>query len=237
MVELANLDIVPRYNGPEGSGNGGVSCGLLAQRLGHDATVQVTLRKPPPLATMLRLEQDEHHVRAFDGTELIAEAELVPAASLHPVAAVEFGAAVVAAGRYDGFAEHPFPTCFVCGTERPDGLALFAGAVDPADRSRVAAPWYVPSSSGLPDTVLVWAALDCPGGWAIDLVGREAVLGRMTARVFDAPAVDEHCVVVAECDEWQGRKAFSRSSVYGADGRLIGTAAQVWIELAGRIGP
>lgn len=237
MVELANLEICPRYNGPQGSGNGGITAGLLAQRLAHHGAVQVTLRLPPPLATMLRLEQDGRHVRAFAGTDLVAEAEVVSgaptaASPIDPVPPVSFPAAVAAAARYDGFGAHPFPTCFVCGTDRPDGLALFAGAVDPSDRANVAAPWFVPSSSGLSDPVLVWAALDCPGGWAIDLVGRHAVLGRMTAQVFDRAQVDEHCVVVAQCDGWQGRKAFSRSSLYGADGRLIGAAAQVWIELA-----
>ncbi|MDQ1733329.1 MAG: hypothetical protein QOK10_3488 [Pseudonocardiales bacterium] len=263
MTELANLQIDRRYNGPADSANGGVTCGLLARRLQSAAPVRVILRKPPPLDRLLRLEQDDRHLRAFDGTELVAEArrtdtgltdtgltnsELTNSeltntevantgltnsevAGIQPVPPVDYPTAVAAAGRYDGLQSHPFPSCFVCGTERPDGLAVYAGAVDPGDASLVAAPLHVPSTSGLAGSVLVWAALDCPGGWSIGLVGRQAVLGSMTAQVFDSMLVDEHCVVVARCDGWDGRKAFARSSLYGADGRLIGAASHIWIEL------
>jgi hypothetical protein len=53
----------------------------------------------------------------------------------------------------------------------------------------------------------------------------------MTAEVLDVAGDDEQCVIVAECDGWDGRKAFSRVTLYGADRRMIGTAAQVWVEL------
>jgi hypothetical protein len=209
-----------------------VTGGQLARRLLVTEPVQVTLRRPPPVGRPMQLQSDGRQLNLFDGTEHVADAAVVPEAELPPVPAVDRTRSVVAAGRFPGLTDHPFPACFVCGTARTDGLELWAGPVDPSEPRLVAAPFTVPSGHGLPDHVLVWAALDCPGGWSIGLPGRPAVLGRMTAAVYSAPRPDEHCVVVARCDRWEGRKAFSRSSVYGADGRLIGAASQTWIELA-----
>ena len=228
---MTSLRIPARFNGPVGSGNGGVTCGELASLLPSGAVVQVTLRLPPPLETDLRIVQDGAIVQALDGDQLVAEAVAVPD-RLEPVPGVDFETAADAATRYDGFVSHPFTTCFVCGTERPDndGLALYAEAIVPGEPTRVATG-FVPRDDVDTDPTLVWAALDCPGGWSIGLVGRRAVLGRMTARVDDVPAIGEQCVVTAECDGWDGRKAYSRSSAYGQDGRLLGTAKATWIEL------
>jgi hypothetical protein len=157
---------------------------------------------------------------------------LVVEQQIEAVSGVDFRSAAEAATRFDGYTEHPFPTCFGCGLERPqhDGLALYAGKVDGRESARVATP-FVPREGTGPDRVLIWAALDCPGGWSIGLLGRRAVLGQMTARIHDVARLGEHCVVVAECDRWEGRKAFSRSTVYGADERVLGVAAATWIEL------
>ncbi len=50
---------------------------------------------------------------------------------------------------------------------------------------RTACTWHpakdLTGSDGLVDPVFLWAALDCPSGWAIDLEGRPSVLGQMSA--------------------------------------------------------
>ncbi|MGX7677593.1 hypothetical protein ACSMXN_01705 [Jatrophihabitans sp. DSM 45814] len=240
MIELANLEIPARFNGPPDSGNGGVTAGLIAARFGFASRppaalpVTVTLRLPPPLDVPLRVEQSETALRAFRGTDLVADAMVAATGEpeLIPVAAVDLATAVDAMSRYDGYRAHPFPTCFVCGTDRvpQDGLAIWAGAVVPGEPSLVAAP-FTPDETELDAVALVWAALDCPGGWSIGLTGRRAVLGRMTAQVLRVPNDGEPCVVVAQCDGWQARKASTRVSLYGGDGELLGVAAQTWIEL------
>ncbi|MEV4259581.1 hypothetical protein AB0J52_41025, partial [Spirillospora sp. NPDC049652] len=53
----------------------------------------------------------------------------------------------------------------------------------------------------------------------------------MTARVHDLPEAGEPCVAVGVARSRQGRKMFAGSAVYGADGRLIGRAEQIWIEV------
>jgi hypothetical protein len=75
----------------------------------------------------------------------------------------------------------------------------------------------------------VWAALDCPGGWSADLVGRPMVLGRMTAAVDVRPAPGEPCVVVGRWLGEDGRKTFTASSAYDGEGRVLGRAQATWI--------
>jgi hypothetical protein len=226
---MSGLTVPARFNGPAESANGGIMAGLLAQLVDTDGPVRVTLRRPPPLDTELRVQQVDSRLRALHGDDLIAEAETDPI-EITLVPAVDFETAAEAATRFEGFTEHPFPTCVGCGTERTDGLACYAGPLDPAVPTQLATPFV--ARADLPrDPSLVWAALDCAGGWAIGLAGRRAVLGRMTAQVHAVPELGERCVIVAQGDGWDGRKAFSRSTGYGEDGRLLGLAQATWIEL------
>jgi len=60
-----------RYRGPEESGNGGYTCGIVAALLDGDA--EVTLRVPPPLERPLRVDRGQGEVRVLDGETLVAE--------------------------------------------------------------------------------------------------------------------------------------------------------------------
>lgn len=168
---------------------------------------------------------------------MIASARVTDSDAINPVPPVTVEQARAAMADFEGTGEHPFATCFVCGSRRParDGLEVFAG---PVAAGRTAAVFVAKESHRPPDfparNVLTWAALDCPGGWAIGIVERPAVLGRITATVSGSPDAGELCVVVGELDRWEGRKAFSRTTLYGADGRELGRAAATWIELSGR---
>jgi hypothetical protein len=74
-----------------------------------------------------------------------------------------------------------------------------------------------------------WAALDCVGGWAGDLTERLMVLGRMTTRIDTLPVIGEEHVVVGAGRRREGRKTFTASTLYDADGRVVATAEHVWI--------
>ena len=204
-----------RYNGPPGSANGGVASGLLAEHVDAPA-VEVTLRRPPPLDPDLRVDDG----RAYDGDLLIATA-VASTVDVAPPAAVTADMAAAAATRYAGLQAHPFPTCFVCGTARDDGLGLRPGSVGDAV---VAAVW-TPAAT---DRFLVWAALDCPGGWAADIPGRPLVLGRMTLERVAAPTVGQPHVVMGQVLGTDGRKTFSTTALYDAEGNLLARAAQTW---------
>ena len=208
--------IDPRFNGPAGSANGGYTCGLLAEQVGEPA--EITLRAPPPLGKPLRFDG----ARLWDGDVLVAEAARSES-ELAPPPPVAFDAAAAASGRYPGFTDHAYPTCFVCGPARTDGLGLYTAAVDD---ELAAAPW-VPTETA---RVLVWAALDCPGAIAVGWTGRgDWLLGRMAGRVDGVPRVAERCVVTARPLGRDGRKGYAATAVYGDDGRLLGVARQTWI--------
>jgi hypothetical protein len=219
-----------RFNGPPGSGNGGYSAGLVAAALPASArgTAEVTLRMPPPLDTPLRATPADGGVAVHtsDGT-LVASATPAAEPLGHPVPAVSLSEARAAASAYEGFVAHPFPTCFVCGPARSadDGLRIFPGRLP---GGRTAAPWRVPADV---DAVMVWAALDCPGGWAAQGPGRPCVLGRIAAVVEAVPAGGSECVVVGALTGVEGRKALVQTALYAPSGDLLAHARATWIAL------
>ncbi len=217
-----------RYNGPADTGNGGYSAGLLATQLsGASAGVEVTLRRPPPLGTELTLRDLDGGLAAFHGDDLIATARPAPLDPGEVVAAVPFGQAAEVSPSYRGFVAHPFPGCFVCGPDRVpgDGLRLFPGLL--AD-GRTATPFVAPADV---DPVLVWAALDCPGGWAVPMQARPYVLGRMTASVRATPTPGERCVVMGQMTREAGRKADVRTTLYSGTGAVLAQARATWIAI------
>ncbi len=221
--------IEARFNGPPGTGNGGYSAGLVASYVMGGGGTEVTLRRPPPLDTDLavRVDEDGHGVRVFDGADLVAEARASAIGPDEIVPPVSWADAVEASRSYSGFTAHPFPTCFVCGPDRAvgDGLRIFPGRLD---GTRTAAPFVVPSGVS---PVIVWAALDCPGGWSVPLEARPYVLGRIAARVDAVPSPGDECVVTGEMVGEDGRKAYVRSTVYGPDGGTLATARATWLAL------
>jgi hypothetical protein len=227
--------LVPtRFCGPPGTGNGGYVAGRLADVwLAHGGVgaVRVTLRQPPPLQTPLDVRVDGTGVTATFGGAVIADA--TPAAlDGAPVDPVPFAVAQAAMAGFVSRQGHPFPGCFVCGSDRPapDGLGLRPGPV--ADRPGTVATTWVPSSAGgqVP-AALVWAALDCPSGWAADLAEHPRVLGRITAEVDARPEPGDRCVVVGRLLGTEGRKAFTASTAYDADGRVLGRAEATWLQV------
>jgi hypothetical protein len=177
--------ISQRFNGPPRSANGGIAAGRLAAYVGAPA-VEVTLRRPPPLDRDLRVDASGGTARLHDGDVLVAEAvpttvELAPG----PAVPVELAAAT----RGVPPDEHPFPTCFVCGPSRSDGLGLRPG---PLPDGRTACVWTPVDD----DPVHVWAALDCPGGFAAGLTGGPMLLGRIAlTRTGEVRPGEPHVVV------------------------------------------
>lgn len=243
--------IDPTRCGPPSSANGGWTAGLLADallsELGRTAALPVTvnLRRPPPLGVDMSLQLDGHGsatqarlLVAADpaGAEQAVVAAAVPeqTAALPPVPPVDAAVAAAATGRYAGADDHPFPGCFVCGTARTDGdgLCLRPGRVD---GGRTACTWTPHGNFAGADGTLaaayVWAALDCPGGWTTDLVGRPMVLVRMTALVHRRPAVGEKLVVVGQHLDTEGRKTHAATTAYDSSGGIVGRAAQLWISV------
>jgi hypothetical protein len=214
-----------RFRGPLTSANGGYACGSLASHLPADVG-EVTLRLPPPLERSLAVEFEGDTAVLLDGNAVVAEAR--PGALDGNVPEpVSFADAVAASSRHVRIGSDVFRECFVCGIrEGADGLGIYAGAVTGREPIH-AAPWTPRESS--PE--IVWAAIDCPGAYAVGAEGRgEIVLGRMAARVDRVPEVGEPCVVVAWPEGHDGRKLYAGTALFGSSGELLAEARQTWIE-------
>jgi hypothetical protein len=236
MTTRDSLRIERRFCGPDGSGNGGYVAGRVGTALAavaSDTTVpQVTLRRPPPLEVALELLVRSDRVQLVGADTVVAEAVPVAADALGDavVEPVEPGDARTAEASYRGLGNHPFPRCFVCGPDNADGLRLRPG---PLGDGRTACTWVpgpeLAAADGLVDPAYLWAALDCPGGWTIDLEGRPSVLGRLTAGIDARPPAGERCVVMGRKLSEDGRKTSTATTLYDADGRVLARASQVWI--------
>ena len=229
-----SLLLAGRFNGPPGSANGGYACGVIAAQVPADV-VEVTLVSPPPLDTALLVEERGpiYEVRPAGGDVVaVAKPADEPVDAVAPVLDIPADAPIAVQDD-----SHPFRSCFTCGPDREsgDGLRIFVKRIP--GQSVLADLWVPHESLGDDDGVvrpeIVWAALDCPGGWAVlnRIPGGVAVLGRMTARIDRRPRVGEECVVVAASDWRDGRKIGANSALYTAGGELLAASRAVWIDV------
>jgi hypothetical protein len=238
-----SLVIPSRFCGPPRSGNGGYVCGRIAAYL--DGPAEITLRRPPPLATPMTIERDgEGSVRVLDGGALIAEGARLPdCPAIEPPDPVSVAEARAAGTRSRWRAhpeEHPFPACFVCGPDRQpgDGLHILVGPV--AGRDLSADVWTPDEALATPNNYVrpefLWAALDCAGG--IGAIGDAAlnglpfVLGRLSARQIAPVRNSEPHVVVGWRLAADGRKITAGSALFTAAGQAVGIARATWIRPA-----
>ena len=218
---LNEIVIDRRYRGPLRSANGGYAAGRLAAFV--DGPAEVTLRLPPPLDRPLAVAAVDGRLLLLDGEAVVAEAR-AQAPELDPPAAVSLEEAADAATRHVRMGAEEFSECFTCGVRPDDGLCIHVGPV--AGRDVHAALWTAREVS--PE--VVWAAIDCPGAWAVGGPGRgEIVLGRMNAEIRRLPEVGEQCVVVAWPLGEDGRKLHAGTALFSAEGELLALARQTWI--------
>jgi hypothetical protein len=215
--------VIPRrFRGPEASANGGYTCGTIAELVDTDV-VEVTLRKPPPLDIAMTVEREGDSVRVLHDGEVIAEAR-PGVLDLEPPPAPDFAEAEQLSDARGDDPGHPFPGCFVCGP-RGEGLRL---RPVPLGDGRLVAPWRVTLEFAA--ARFAWAALDCPGGWAVQPDGSRgiSVLGRLTARIDSPPRAGDECVVVGwPLGPVEGRRRHAGTALF-RDGTLLALGRAVW---------
>lgn len=247
---LATVTVPSRFNGPPASGQGGYSCGTLAAHL--DRSAAVSLRRPVPLdeALEVRVERGDAErreeaaraggdgaegaaARAFDAAdELIAEAVSAPPLAPWTAPLVSLEAAYRAKDHFVAPADGTFDHCFVCGLARADGFHLHPGPVEGTDL--VASPWTPPDwaadSDGAVLPEFVWAALDCPGYFAVH--GNDqtlAFLARQQSEVLTPLRVGVEYVAVGRPLERSGRKGFAATAILDAGGAVLARSEQLVI--------
>jgi hypothetical protein len=227
------LVIARRFRGPPTSGNGGYTCGMLAAAASKP--VEVRLVKPPPLDRRLEIVDDPANggLRLVDGADTIATATPKTVA-LDVPKPPSYAQALAAVSDYEGFQEHAYSDCFVCGParQRGDGMRVFAAPI--AGMDLVAAAW-IPDRSlvGADGKVLpefMWAVLDCPGFFATGAAIRGPLLGTYAARIDRCVHLDAPCVVIGWPIRHEGRKHVVGTAIFDNFGELCGRALATWVE-------
>ncbi|MGH7468809.1 MAG: PaaI family thioesterase [Longimicrobiales bacterium] len=233
MAETGAVHFDARENGPPGVAHGGTLAGRMAQALG--APAEITLRRPAPLNTDLTLERRGDQIVLLQGNQVLANA-VSAQLELEAPRPPSLAEAIAATQKYIGHVKHAFPTCWVCGTARSpgDGMRIFAGRVGARD---VAADWRphgsLADASGIVKPEFVWAALDCPGGWAalVDIEPKPVVLGRISARLERVVRADAPHIVTAWKIASEGRKHIVGSAIFDEQGELCAIARATWLEV------
>jgi hypothetical protein len=241
---LACLRFDRRYNGPPDSANGGYACGLMAeaisqrsgQRDGQD--IAVRLHHPPPLDTDLDLVFDtvSNKWHLLQGELLIAAAHSAHVHAHLPAHVPDYVQALDASVHFSGHAQHAYPTCFVCGTQRKhhDGLRIFAGKL--AEANGVTAPWLphaeLGDATGKVRAEFIWSALDCPGYFASVTPGHTALLGELAVHIHRRVHADEPCVIVGWPILIEGRKHKVGTALYDESGEQCALGVATWVETA-----
>ena len=229
-----NVSIPARFCGPPKMANGGYLSGLLSSTVDFASPV-ITLRAPAPLDQELQLVERGEGYALMHQDKMVADVK--PGKLELDIPDKPDGEDLkMATQNFDGFREHPIPHCFVCGTAREngDGLRIFTGRV--ANSDVVAAPW-VPDTS-LADTngrikePFIWAALDCPGAYAILGKPPLVLLGRICGQVFQEIHANENCTVIGWPIGSEGRKYYSGTAIYNAQGQVCAAAYATWISVS-----
>jgi hypothetical protein len=225
--------VVPaRFNGPPSSGQGGYSSGALAAHL--DGRASVSLRRPVLLDEALEVRVEEDEARAFAGDELVIEAVAAPPLASWDAPAVSVEEARAAAARFAPPADGTFDRCFVCGRARhDDGFRVFPGTVEGTDL--FAAPWTPPAWAADADGAVlpefVWAALDCPGYFAV--YGNDlalAFLARQQSALLAPIRAGVEYVAVGRPLERDRRKGFAATAILDSAGTVLAQSEQLLIE-------
>jgi hypothetical protein len=193
----------------------------------------------PPLDTPLPIEEaPDGSLAATHEGKIVIEARPTSIDVSMP-AVIPLDEAEKVTSHYEGFHNHAFPACFVCGPERAegDGLRIFPGAL--GDDGTCLAPWTPTASlagtDGYVQPEFVWAALDCPTGWATYYAAPEgalALLGRLSASILEPVEAGNAYVCAAWPSGSEGRKHFATGAVLALDTGLIHAMSNaVWIEL------
>lgn len=237
--------IEERFCGPPKSANGGYVCGLLAAHIDGDA--EITLLAPPPLHQRLDIVVSEGEAELRNEKRIFAVGRMARI-DVPEIPMVNFSEAQDAVCRSPYPTErHPLPMCFVCGPERlnGDGLRIIPRPLPPrldCKTGTLAAPW-VPYSNlagedGAVAVEFIWAALDCPTGFAgvgaqhLGMTGAETILlGRMSAHIDGRPYPGDRCIIVAWPTGREGRKLSASSALLSSGGKFLAVAHATWLQV------
>lgn len=229
MTEMMTID--GRFNGPPTYGNGGYVAGRMATLLAKKTTI-TTLRAPTPVDKQLNILNKVNMVQLLDGEQLLVETATLDDFVLDiPAIRPSFDEAKATEANYNSFESVGASRCFVCGTNRHDGLRVFAGPLTNTDYVAAA---FQPADDMIADGVVeeayIHAALDCPGYYAATGGNCFALLGQMSTKIICPMTAGEKGVVLGWKISQETKKHKVGTALFGEDGRTIAYSKALWIE-------
>lgn len=225
------ITISSRFCGPSDSGHGGYTSGLLAGELG--GTAEVTLRRRVPMDKALTVVVEADKALLMDSDNVICEAR--PASiDLDPIPMPSLEAVAESEQNFCKDHDHFYPHCFVCGPDREpgDGLRIFSGVH--SNGGYAAANWTpdeeFADKDGLIKPEIIWAVMDCPAYFGMNMFDRFVLTGRMAVEIFDRPWAGEPYVLAGWRTGEDGRKHYAASALYDTRGTVLARSTSTWIE-------
>jgi hypothetical protein len=220
--------------------HGGHFCGQVAQFA--PGLPAVAIQRLIPLERELTVRVSAGLLTVLAGAEEIANSAVkdapLPVTLPPPITLDE---ARAAEERFEGFTRHPFPECFACGHERAagNGLRIFTGEVGQGvhGEKQLAGVWQpdpsVLDGDGLVRPEFVWAALDCPGGWAIP---EKVATVALQVDILDRIPGDRPLIVrgwIQRPIESTRRSRYAGSAVLDETGRVLALSSAIWSSMRG----
>jgi hypothetical protein len=214
------------FRGPATSANGGYAAGAAAALLGEAA--EVRLLSPPPIDRPLAIRRNHEGIHILDRETVVLTAR--PRGSLDiELPDVDLVAARNAAATRERLDAHAAPTCVVCGPAREEGLRIFPGTLN---ATTVATSWTAPAigcDRGEPlPTPVIWAALDCPGGWSFPGAGTDffpALISQSVDIIQPVQAGTEVLVIGWETSR-EDRKLHASTAILDMHGQPLAVCRQ-----------
>ncbi|PJZ83058.1 hypothetical protein [Leptospira harrisiae] len=239
-----SIQINEKYCGPPMSGNGGYIAGITANQIQNNASV-IKIKSPAPLNQPLYFVKDPSinkiKLLDIDNNVIIAEGQedndfYLPFPKFDNKSIEEIRKPI---HEYLGFQKHPFSTCFVCGPEREheDGMRIFPAKI--SDQTGFAYlhgaiwnPWKKLGDTN--DKILneiVWAALDCPGGFAVSFVDPiMIVLVKLRARINENISVNDTYAIQAWEIGRNRRQRIAGTAIYRlSDFKCVAYSEAYWM--------
>ncbi|MFI6448938.1 PaaI family thioesterase [Kitasatospora sp. NPDC050543] len=214
---------------------GGYVAGVLAQEF-PGQSVKVAFRRPTPVGVPLTLRTGAGGSRELaDGKGVLATARTC--APIGPPAAIpSWAQAERATKELERTGPPDDGDCFACNGDRPRGRGLRQAFAPLLRDSRAAAVWTPdpalnPGGTELP-VELVWAGLDCPGGWVARLFGgapEQTVTAHLAATLLRPVRLGEQHLAFGWPMSRSGRKYRVGSAIATRDGELCATAEALWL--------
>ncbi|MBF6206156.1 hypothetical protein IU483_18965 [Streptomyces gardneri] len=235
MIRTDAFTVPAHVRGYPGVAFGGYVAGLLAAASGA-AEVRVDFRRRIAVDTPVMLAADDSGGASLtdpDG-EVLAEAS-VSTLAVTPRPAPSWTQARAAGATADALRK--MSRCYGCGAACAPGRGLRLSPWAMSTHDMVVAAWTPDPALGGPDGLLstenVWAALDCPGGWAA-MALRDmqpgAVTAALTATQLEPVCTGDPYLSYGWPISENGRKHTVGVALARADGTLCALAEALWIE-------